>query len=102
MGLGVPHWNARRPTHRPVTPREPHSDAGFGVTSFTLLFQDGETSKLHAVCHESDTLRKISHTQATQHKNQFSRVCNKTRITPPYGDSSPHGENNQCLSFCSF
>src|SRR5258705_12011516 len=34
-----------------------------------------------------------SDTQATQRKNQFYFVCNKTRITPPSGESSPNGEN---------
>jgi hypothetical protein len=32
-------------------------------------------------------------------KNQFYCACNKFRITPPSGESSPYGENKKCLSF---
>jgi hypothetical protein len=31
-------------------------------------------------------------TEATLRKNRFSRTFNKTRITPPLGESSPNGE----------
>jgi hypothetical protein len=35
--------------------------------------------------------------QATKRKNRFSHACNKIRITPPSGETSPHGDKRMII-----
>ena len=47
--------------------------------------------------HPQRASREIAQTQATRQKNQIYYACNKIRITPPSGESSPNGDNKKML-----